>query len=108
MIKRITKIVQSIFQLLSYGENLPSVPIDVSPFLLVNSLFGFRSGVNRAAAMTHKLLSFFDDSFGGLTRQLCLLTKAGERLEAARKDVGPHALTLFFDTLTMTPPASNA
>src|SRR5512135_2914501 len=72
-IKRITKIVQSMFQLLSI-ENLPcriflSAKV-LSPVLLLRLPLGFRSGVNRAAAMPHKLLSFFDDSFAGLAQQV--------------------------------------
>jgi hypothetical protein len=55
------------FQLLFYREPTLSGFLSaqmLSPFFLVGLLFGFRSGINRAAAMTHKFLSFFDDSFG--------------------------------------------
>jgi hypothetical protein len=51
----------------------------LSPFFLV----GFRSGVNRAAGMTHKFLSLFDDSFGGLAQLLPLLIQVVNSLPAA-------------------------
>ena len=55
----------------------------LSPFFLVGLVFGFRSGVNRAAAMTHEFLSFFDNPFGGLAQLLSLLIQVVESLSAA-------------------------
>jgi hypothetical protein len=57
MIKRITKIVQSMFQLLSGYKPITSNLLSarcLSPFFLVRLFFFFRGGVNRAAAMTHE------------------------------------------------------
>src|SRR5712692_2491590 len=85
MIKRITKIVQSIFQLLSHRESALSDFLSaqiLSPFFLVGLLFGFRSGVNRAAALTHKFFSFFDDSSGDLPKLYPLLIQVVEGLTA--------------------------
>src|SRR4030095_13307589 len=61
-----------------------SLPVQcLSPFFLVGLVFGFRSGVNRAAAMPYEFLSFFDDSFGGLAQLLSLLIQVVESLPAA-------------------------
>jgi hypothetical protein len=94
-IKRITKIVQSIFQLLSRREPTLSDFLSaqcVSPFFLVGLAFGFRSGVNRAAAMTHQFLSFFDDSFGNLPKFLPTLIQVIESLPAALAKRFPRLL----------------
>jgi hypothetical protein len=58
-------------------------PQCLSPFFPVGLLFGFRTGVNRATAMTHKFLSFFDDSFGDLPKFLPLLIQLIEGLTTA-------------------------
>jgi hypothetical protein len=63
----------------------------LSPFFLVGLLLGVRS-LNRAAAMTHKLLSFFDDSFGGLAQLLSLLIQVVESLSAALAKRFPRLL----------------
>jgi hypothetical protein len=75
----------------------------LSPFLFVNLFFGFLNGVNRAAAMTHKFLSFFDDSFGGLAQFLSSVVtqnrptvEADETLTAARSLLGSHAMSNVF------------
>jgi hypothetical protein len=84
MINRITKIVQSMFQLLSGYKTIMANRLSaqmLSPFFLV--LLGFRSSLNRAAAMTHEFLSFFDDSFGSLAQLLPLLIQVVKRLPAA-------------------------
>jgi hypothetical protein len=71
MIKRITKIVQSMFQLLFYREPTLSGFLSaqmLSPFFMVGLLFGFRMGIDRVALMAHKLPSFFDHRFGTLAQ----------------------------------------
>jgi hypothetical protein len=121
MIKRITKIVQSMLQLLSI-ENPPCrifLSAQVLSPLFLGLLLGFRSGINRAAAMTNKFLSSFDDSFSGLAELLPLLVQVVQSLRAAREQrggqpadgpytqtdqqegefgftVASHAFTLFF------------
>ena len=94
MIKRITKIVQSMFQLLSqktYPVGFPIRPMcsRLSSWYLA---FGFRSGVNRAAAMTHQFLSFFDDSFGNLPKFLPMLIQVIEGLTTALTERFPRSL----------------
>src|SRR5690242_11999299 len=55
----------------------------LSSFFLVRLLFRFRSGVTRAAALTDKFLSFFDDSFACVAQPFSLLIQVINRLPAA-------------------------
>jgi hypothetical protein len=86
MINRITKIVQSMFQLLSGYKPITSNLLSTqgfSPYFLVRLFFLFRGDVNRAATMTHKFLSFVANSFGGFAQLLPLLIKEVQSLPTA-------------------------
>jgi hypothetical protein len=77
MIKRITKIVQSMVQLLSGCKHIKSNRLStqcLSLVCLARLFFFFHSGVNRAASMAQKFLAFFDDCFAGLAQLVSLLT----------------------------------
>jgi hypothetical protein len=67
MIKRITKIVQSMFQLLFIERTTLSdfpIPQCFSPFFLISLLFSFRSGIDGVAMRADDFPSFSDHPFG--------------------------------------------
>src|SRR6266481_8322417 len=86
MIKRITKIVQSMFQRpfierTTLSDFLP--PQCFSSFFMVGLLFGFRVGIDHVALMPQKLPSFFDHRFGTLAQLSRMLIQVIKGLTAA-------------------------
>src|ERR1700757_1787681 len=86
VLKRTTKIVQSIFQLLScYRVTTPdSLSAQILPLLfLVGLLLGFRIGFDRIAMRTNEFLSLFHNHFGALTQLSGLLIQIIKAVYAA-------------------------
>ena len=101
MTKRITKIVQSMFQLLSGYKPITSNLLSaqcLSPFFLVGLLFGFRSGIDRVAALTaHDFLSFLHHPFGTLAQLSRLLIQSVKTLRFLLSDKLQVGCKLFHD-----------
>jgi hypothetical protein len=94
MTKRITKIVQSMFHLLSgykpIASNLLSAQC-LSPFFLVNLLFGFHIGIDRVAAMTaHDFLSPLHHPFGTLAQLSRLPIQSVKTLSTSLTKIFPR------------------
>ena len=86
MLKRITKIVQSIFELLSrYKRPVPNLlSAQILPLLfLVGLLLGFRIGFDRIAMRTNEFLSLFHNHFGTLAQLSGLLIQIIKAVYAA-------------------------